>query len=77
LWDCTIVVDEVVGLNREGNTLLLKSHGPLPYDYLVIGTGSRYRVPVQGNDQVLVIDPLQPSSLLEYQLSPTIRSSFV
>jgi len=71
------VVDEVVGLNREGNTLLLKSHGPLLYDYLVIGTGSRYRVPVQGNDQVLVIDPLQPSSLLEYQLSPTIRSSFV
>lgn len=67
LWDCTIVVDEVVGLDREGNTLLLKSHGPLPYDYLVIGTGSRYRVPVQGNDQVLVIDPLQPSSLLEHK----------
>jgi NADH dehydrogenase FAD-containing subunit len=65
LEHCTILVDQVVGLVTGENTLLLKSHGPLFYDYLVLCTGSRYRVPVQGNDELLVIDPLYPSALRE------------
>jgi NADPH-dependent 2,4-dienoyl-CoA reductase/sulfur reductase-like enzyme len=59
-------VDELTGVHTDTNTVRLMSGGPLSYDYLILCTGSRYLMPVQGNEQLRVIDPLRPEALREY-----------
>jgi hypothetical protein len=72
LDQCEVVVDEVVGVNTERNALQLKSRGSLSYDYLVLCTGSRYVMPLEGNDKLLVIDPLHPDTLKEYSTNTSV-----
>jgi NADH dehydrogenase FAD-containing subunit len=61
-----VVVDEVIGLRKHESAVVLKKGGLLPYDYLVLCTGSRYRLPVTSNEHILVVDPLVPAALQTY-----------
>ncbi|RLE91060.1 MAG: pyridine nucleotide-disulfide oxidoreductase [Thermoprotei archaeon] len=36
-----LVIDRAVGIDRDGRRLILEKYGELPYDYLVLATGSR------------------------------------
>ena len=36
-----LVIDRAVGIDRDGRRLILEKHGELPYDYLVLATGSK------------------------------------
>lgn len=60
------MVDEVIGLRKHESAVVLKKGGLLPYDYLVLCTGSRYRLPVTSNEHILVVDPLVPAALQTY-----------
>jgi NADH dehydrogenase FAD-containing subunit len=61
-----VIVDDVVGVRKHESAVVLKKGGLLPYDYLVICTGSRYRMPVTSSEQIVVIDPLTPATLETY-----------
>jgi len=63
---CKVVVDEVIDLRKHESAVVLKKGGVLPYDYLVLCTGSRYRMPVTSNEHILVVDPLVPAALQTY-----------
>lgn len=56
----------MIGLRKHESAVVLKKGGLLPYDYLVLCTGSRYRLPVTSNEHILVVDPLVPAALQTY-----------
>lgn len=64
---CKVIVDEVIDLPRHESAVMLKQTGLLPYDYLVICTGSRYRPPIDNSEHVYVVNPLLVENLHLYR----------
>ncbi len=58
---CRVVVGTVA--EAKEHEVVLESGEVIPFDYLLLGTGSRYSTPIADTEEISVINPLKPDEI--------------